>query len=84
MPDDLYSRRHSFCGTKEYMSPEVINGEKFGGHSFPADTWALGIMVYNMLIGEFPLGGPTEYGNKPFFSGYDVDNLDFPNFLNIS
>jgi len=34
MQDGWYTRRHSFCGTKEYMAPEMINSTLFNGHSF--------------------------------------------------
>ena len=40
--------RNSICGTFEYMAPEIIYKEK---HSFQADLWGLGILLYEMLHG---------------------------------
>ncbi len=53
------SPRNSFVGTQDYVSPEVLSGEKVATKA--CDLWALGCMVYQMLSGISPFRGGTEY-----------------------
>ncbi|XP_014489551.1 PREDICTED: ribosomal protein S6 kinase 2 beta [Dinoponera quadriceps] len=50
--DDSYT--YSFCGTVEYMAPEVVNRK---GHSFTADWWSFGVLMFEMLTGALPFQG---------------------------
>ncbi|GAA6038913.1 hypothetical protein JCM8097_000571 [Rhodosporidiobolus ruineniae] len=41
----------SFCGTAEYLAPEVLLGEPY---SYEVDTWSAGTLLYEMLVGVTP------------------------------
>jgi serine/threonine protein kinase len=41
----------SYCGTPEYIAPEMVTGK---GHDYSVDWWALGVLMYEMLIGVTP------------------------------
>lgn len=40
-------------GSRSYMAPEMLAGE---GYAFPADMWSFGVLVYVILVGQFPIG----------------------------
>jgi len=48
---------NTFCGTPEYMAPEVFKGQKFDGPK--VDVWSLGVMLYEMLTATIPFPGST-------------------------
>ncbi|KAH1220418.1 Serine/threonine-protein kinase GRIK1 [Glycine soja] len=56
LQDDKDELRRS-PGTPVFTAPECILGVKYGGKA--ADTWAVGVTLYCMILGEYPFLGDT-------------------------
>ena len=45
------AKSFTLCGTPEYLSPELVLSK---GHDKSADYWALGCLIYELLVGHTP------------------------------
>ena len=53
---NLLSKRQTFCGTLDYVPPEIVTGEFYDEK---ADIWCLGVLCYELSTGKAPFESNT-------------------------
>jgi len=72
----IEDRAWTMCGTLDYIAPEVLSG---GSYNMSVDWWALGILIYEMLIGN----PPFLFSNTNDYLSIiqHPENIVFPDFV---
>uniref|UniRef100_A0A8K9XS01 Protein kinase C n=1 Tax=Oncorhynchus mykiss TaxID=8022 RepID=A0A8K9XS01_ONCMY len=69
------TRTCTFCGTPDYIAPEILLGQKYGSS---VDWWSFGVLLYEMLIGQSPFHGRDE---EELFQSIRTDDPCYPRWL---
>lgn len=73
-------KAYSFCGSLDYMAPEVLKDE---GHSFEADYYSIGNLMFEILVGSPPFYHPKFAPEETKFHILNTP-VRFPEYLKLS
>ncbi|KAF2074966.1 hypothetical protein CYY_003751 [Polysphondylium violaceum] len=72
------SKRSTFCGTLEYLPPEVVQSKDYDQ---TVDVWSLGILIYEFLYGSSPFNSEKE---QDILSKIKDNHYEFPSDVYVS